>query len=377
MALQNVPPYYFPWRWIGMSGANLTDGNVYNISTSSVFLLDAADEAAGLVVTAPKAGNIRNVSFRTGTVTTGATVDVRIETVDAATGNPSGTLWATNTNVSHAINAADDNVWLTTGNLTASATVAKGDKIAVVIVNPSVSPGTLRIASMPQITQIPQGLLKTAGSWAKQLEVPAIALQYDDGSYGFIDNIFGGLTAITLTAFNSGSTPDEAAIKFTCPVKMTVSGIWAHVGNIAAGADFDLVLYDSDGSTVLESVSIDGDHAISTAADNPLAVRFDTDVTLNAGSSYRVAVKPTTANNISRCVADFISAAAIASSPIGPTTALTSTRTDAGAWTDTDTDSVLLAGVIVTQLDDGAGGGGVAMPAASYPMFQRVGVAGY
>ena len=99
------------------------------------YTLDAGSEKAAVIDSAVAAKSIRKVRFRTGTVTTGATLDIRIETLDAS-GDPSGTLWAANTNVSHVLNATDDNVWLVTGALTADATLAVGDKYAIVIVNP-------------------------------------------------------------------------------------------------------------------------------------------------------------------------------------------------------------------------------------------------
>ena len=78
-----------------------------NSGTSSTtfgtpMLLNAASEEAAGVLYAPKTGTISKIGFLTGTVTTGDTVDARMETVSAANGDPTGTLLGTNSNGSQA-----------------------------------------------------------------------------------------------------------------------------------------------------------------------------------------------------------------------------------------------------------------------------------
>ena len=60
--------------------------------------MDASGDYDAIVLAAREAMTISHVGFRTGAVAGSPTADVRIETV-AATGLPSGTLWATNTNI--------------------------------------------------------------------------------------------------------------------------------------------------------------------------------------------------------------------------------------------------------------------------------------
>ena len=59
---------------------------------------EAANEQAAGVFQAPFTGTIDKVIFATGTVATGGTVDVRLETVSIANGDPTGTLLGTNSN---------------------------------------------------------------------------------------------------------------------------------------------------------------------------------------------------------------------------------------------------------------------------------------
>src|SRR5580765_13275 len=72
---------------------------------------------------------ISHVGFRVGTCTGSPTADCRIETV-ATTGLPSGTLWATNTNIVTGTLSTDTNVL---NALTAAATITKGQVFAVKI----------------------------------------------------------------------------------------------------------------------------------------------------------------------------------------------------------------------------------------------------
>jgi hypothetical protein len=173
-----------------------------NRSTTQM-LIDAAGEKAGWVLRAPKTGNIRKVGFGLYTVTTGATMDVRIETVDMSTGFPTGTLWGTNTNASQVILDTDDYKWFTT-QLTSDAAVTRNDLIAVVIVNPQTSYGNMIIPVFSDDSrQLPYSAWYQA-AWSR-LGGPIMALEYSDGSYESIPGIWP-IKATNTVTFNSGST---------------------------------------------------------------------------------------------------------------------------------------------------------------------------
>src|SRR3990172_8330277 len=151
-------------------------------ATHQSLLLDAADEKAAFIFRAPKAGDITEVVFLTGTVTTGAIVDVRIETVSLTNGDPTGTLWGTTTNGAVVIANTDDNVFKT-ATLTLAATVAKGDLLSVVIVNPTVSPGNLNVVtSLDHSAGFPYRDLFTT-VWTKGIRPLIVGIEYSDGSY--------------------------------------------------------------------------------------------------------------------------------------------------------------------------------------------------
>ena len=89
---------------------------------TAVAINNSANDAMGTILNPPQTGNVTDIAFALGTVTTGATLDARIETVGSATGDPSGTLLGTNTNGSLTIAGSDANT-IKTVTLTASASV--------------------------------------------------------------------------------------------------------------------------------------------------------------------------------------------------------------------------------------------------------------
>lgn len=315
-------------------------------------LLDAADEKAAFVFRVPKAGTITKVGFRTSTVTTGATVDVRLETVDAS-GNPSGVLAGTNTNASQVIASTDDNVWFTV-TLTAGYAASTGTVLAIVIVNPSASPGNLNIArittTFEAITGFPYSDL-FIGGWAKSSSSGMLCyIEYSDGTTAPFGNL--PLSALASVSFNSGSTPDERGHIFQLPVPARMAGVVCVLDGLAE-ANFDVVLYDSDGSTVLASVSHDGDYGGNLVNQAVYYMLFGTSIALNANVAYRATLKPTTTNNIQ--VPEFtVPSNAFLNAVSGGKDIFRTTRTDGGAWTENDAVRMPLA-LLLDGLDDGVG----------------------
>lgn len=334
MAVQSIGgPIAFPPPWQFTGGLTLT---------TNTYVLDAADEKVALVCRSPRAGNIRRIHFRTGTVTTGATLDCRIETVSAADGNPTGTLWATTTNAAAVVADTDDNTWKSSAPLTADATVAQGDEFAVVIVNPSGSPGNLQIGhfSDEHHSLYPYGALFTA-SYAKQTFMPSIALEMSDGTYL---PIFGHypVTGVNAVTYNSGSASDERGNRFISPFACRAVGAWVWHNGIGANVAFDVVLYDTAG-TVAASGSFDGDRQQSVGTAGGLFIPFTASVTIAAatGSPYRVVLKPTSASNVTLLDIDVAVAAILDSLPGGAAWHYTE-RADAGAWSDTTTKRAMI-----------------------------------
>lgn len=333
MTLVAVPPFML-WDWAIIGGG----GN----STS---VLDAANEKYAIIMQAPKAGTIDKFMFRTGTVTTGETLDVRVETV-AADGSPSGSLWAANTNAAVVVANADDNV-AKEATFTAGAVVAKGDWFAIVLAMPGVTSGNMQITRSINsgFMSAPYAMHFTA-SWARLTSWPYGAVHYTDG-WASIPGLFtaGGGTG----AFASSTNPDERGNKITVPFACKVSGIWK--ADTTNDGDYTLKVYDS-ANNVLSDINIDGNfHADANSP--PMYLWLDNELTLAAGDVVRVTLLATTATNVG--IADISCPSGLAAALPGGGNVVGTTRNDAGAWTDTAETNYLL-GLIISALDDGAGG---------------------
>ena len=178
-----------------------------------------------------------------------------------------------------------------------------------------------------------------------------MGVRYNDGSYAWTPWLFPAST-FGNTAFNSASTPDERGLYFSSPVPVRASGIWVYVD---ADADFDLKLYDSDGSTVLKTIAVDTDLRALVAARIQYHY-FPASQELLANTNYRLTALPG-ASSIG--LAEFtVNAAAIMDAFSGGQACHLTTRADAGAWTQTTTQRPIM-GLIIDGLSDGAGGGGM------------------
>jgi len=320
---------------------------------SGVLTINAANNEAAQVFIAPKTGNINTLHFCTGAVTTGATVTVALKAVDAS-GDPAAVI----ASESLVIANADDNKHLQV-ILDPVAAVAAGTPYALCVINPAIGFGNMRINSYLGIAGLATRAFPYAdllvGVWAKQTRMMAAAVGYDDAT---LYNIGSGLFVNGVaTDTNSGSSPDEVGNRFQVPVPCKASGIYFEPSAFAAGADYVLTLYDSDGLTPLAQITLDGDHRAS-AASGLVLVEFPA-VTLLANTTYRVAVRATTVNNVSYMLYS-VEVNADLSVAAGGVQCYHTGRTwnpGPGAWTDTATQRILI-GVMLSTFDNGVSAGG-------------------
>jgi hypothetical protein len=328
----------------------------YTRSGATVFtdvLLDAAGEKIAWIVQAPAAGTINRIGFRTGAVSSGATMDCRIESLNLTDQFPSGSLWAADTN--GGVSASAANTWYEAA-LTSGANVNRGDLFAIVIVVPS--GGNLNLQRTNNVTQPPANhtfpyFAANQGSWVVAASTMAIVgARFSTGVWVNLQAM--PVSDIAVTSFNNGSTPDERALRFRLPFPARISGVQANLGT-ASGGDFAFKLYDSNGTTVLASYTHTGFVAANT---NPTTGTyfFTSAVNLLANTFYRVSVLPSSSNNAA-LTGFTVDSAAIMDSFDGGQDFHLSTRKSAGAWTDTTTQRPLIY-LMSDGFDDGAGGGG-------------------
>lgn len=316
-----------------------------NMATGTI--IDAAGEKCAFVFQVPKSGTQDRVGFHVRLVTTAQTLRVGLETVDAATGAPTGTQYGGSAVGTQAAPVAGTFYEVT---LATPATAVAGDIIAVVI-QFDATVGNVQIGHIDGLAGGNRAGVPYINAfttvWTKHLSgTPVMSVRYNDASYEFIGALpFAGRQDVF---FNTGSTPDEIGNYFTLPAPVRVTGVRVLV---VAANNMDIVLYE--GSTVLRTISVDSD---VTAGSMEYDLRFSTPVTLSAGTVYRIVFKPTTASNINMRELIVLSAGMMNMVP-GGTDWYKTSRTDAGAWTEDTLRRVWGTGLLIDQIDDGVGGG--------------------
>jgi len=323
------------------------------------FVIDAASEKAGLIMLAPKTGNISKVGFYVAAHTSNATLDVRIETVSATTGLPTGTLFGTNTSGTAATTATG---WYES-TLTASAAVTMGDMVALVVAQPAASPGNCSIGDLANWfgsgsgTGIPFGA-NYVSSWAAAASYrrPLIFPVYDDATYGFCP-LNMPITAVNNAyTWNSSSTPDEVGNRFNLVVPTRIVGARVFMNPAGDSRDFSLRLYNNAGTQLATRTFDSAQYAGATYLWGDFL--FAAAVDCSAGV-HRMTILPTTTSNNGSGHVTISSATGARYAMPGGNDAYWTERTDAGSFSDTNTRLMHLI-PLVQGFDDGAGGGGLA-----------------
>jgi hypothetical protein len=339
MALQTLrQPLIWPWNG-GPSGGIVNEANGVT--------LNAAGEYSAWVFRATEAMTISHVGWRPGAVAGSPTADVRIETVDAATGLPSGTLWAANTNiVTGALTTA-----FQVEALTASASIAAGDYFAVKIAYNS---GTsLTVLGVTNHTlrggQLPYRISNTGAPTIGAMIWSSLALGSSATAWYKLQNCFP-FTDILTSSFNNTNSAARG-VRFQVPFKCRCVGMIRPVGTTLG--DYNIAILDDSGSELgSTSTAFDG-NIVDTNGGAPHAW-FDTPIELAAGTWYRAVIEPSTVTNTTWA---YMISAGSDYEETYPAANWERCERVSGVWTDTP-DNLPLIDLMFDQIDDGASAGG-------------------
>jgi hypothetical protein len=225
-----------------------------------------------------------------------------LQGVDATTGTSDGTIkGATNNCLATFTPVSNTAAWKTLGE---SYTCARGEWLAAVL---EYSSGTIDGSHSANMAygfngsfnrSIDFAITTTSGSRARSATIPVYGYASASLAYG------RPIIAQSSLSFNSGSSPNEYALRFIVPsgsmTSFTIAGARILVSPNPAGTSHTVTLYD--GTTVLQQTTFDTDVVSSSAAAPRMIDVLFTDATfstLTPGNTYRLAIKPGSATNVS------------------------------------------------------------------------------
>jgi len=348
--------------WIPVpSGSNLLTATTA-ITTAGMKVFQA-----GYITYSSRSGtkNIATVSFRTGalTVAGGSTIRVSIQNYSvvnaAAPAQPDGTILQS---VSFNINTLTASAWNTV-TLGAVQSVSYGQRIGVVIeMTTLLGADSLVLNILPYEFSSMEGTAEVSyynnSTWATLLGIPNIKLGFDDSTVGAFDlsAIVLFTSAVGSHAYTSGSNPNEYALAFQVPVPCKIDAIYAVLAASLMTANFTAAIYD--GTTVLDSDTVDAHTLTSGASSRVTLFNFGAEVSLLANHTYYISILATGAGSVTFFYFDVPANADLAPMAFG-INGYEANR-HGGAWT-TVTTRRPMAGIRVSSLDDGTGGGGSGM----------------
>lgn len=345
MTLVSLPS---PIAWPGIFGS---PGS--NAAMGSGVTLTSVGHYQAFVFCAREDMTVSHVGFRAATASGSPTIEIRIETLDAS-GLPSGTLWATNTNATTGTITSSSDVLQA---LTASASITKGKIFCVKLALASGTSQSLQLTnnhSMHVTSSLPYYVTNTGTPTKNIFNSSAANLALGSSSTTFY-YVPGALPITTGTsgAFNNTNSA-KRGLRFTPPFPCRAVGVRWYNGN--SSGDYNAVLFNDAGTELSSSsTAFDGDHN-AASANAGLTVYFDNPVTLSAGTTYRVAIEPSSATNVVVYTITMPSASYMGATPAGAAAHYTTYAS--GSWTDSATNQLPLMDILIDQVDDGAGSGG-------------------
>jgi hypothetical protein len=332
--------------------------NFYNVNNpGNTQDITTANDYHAVAFYAPKTGSIEQVHIQIGALINAQDLHVSIQDADSEF-KPDGTVDQFVVLASGSLSA---NTLIATGPITSDGTgggtrrsVTKGDKLTVVFrFNSTVGDVDFISGHAPGAAgMIPNTWISSnAGStWSSKDHLPNFAIEYVTDGIVYAPNMFPLQASTTSASFNTGTTPDEAAMKFQLPFTGRCVGAYVW-GNVTTQLEYSI---ETAGKTVVAGPDVV--HADTSATPQMRYVQWATPVTLTIDTDYYLIWTPNTVTSKTHRYFTINAAAIRAALPSGLTSSY-NTRTDDGAWSE-DTVKTLPFSLVFDQLDDGAGGGG-------------------
>ncbi len=328
--MRTTSPFWYPSKdLVVASGSFSTQG----IST------DNSD--IGIVTYMPHTTTIDKIAAAVSATTTAGDLTAKIQTVTASTFNPSGSLYHANASGVRAMAAPDDNAWFEF-TLTAPVVVTGGDLVAFTV---------------GRVTGTFTGTMKTGTIVNDSLSIPLNLARSSGGAWAALGVSRGGLIAVhsttdgwlyipsmptydststTLPSFSSATSPDEVGGKLVMPFTARLIAIEHYIGSNGSTDAYTIRLYD-------ESDNVLWSKSLTTGTDQPATSGLriypmpDRPI-LKKGRVYRFAIEATNGT----ITFGYTAASSGYSDATGISGLVLTSRTNAGAWTDTTTQAPMV-----------------------------------
>ena len=331
-----------------------------------------AGDYVAFVIRVPETGTIDAVTVRLGTTSaTGGngTLSCQLFNLDAA-GDPNGSsAYGSCTKVDYAVTGTDDNTFHKFTGLACTAT--RGEYVAVTIwlsaLVTTCSVGILNSGSFASgafpASNFPYTTSRTTGTGAGSHSNVGFGVTVAYSGGATYDIGVGPASNAATESLDADGTLRRAGNIFILPAPVTVHGAWVVMDN-----DTDtttIKLYDTDGTTVLASATqITANRATTSGGWNFFAFTgAAVNLSANTSTGYRLVAETnnTSATAVTTRKMTVNEAADWGQMTLG--SAWYYTSHNGTSWTDTATARAAI-GLMVSKIDDGAGGGGgsVALP---------------
>lgn len=331
------------------AAAHLAQGGITGYAMAA---LDAGF-AARFVALSTK--DIASVTLRWGTVTAAGTITLRIETVDATTGDPTGTLYDANAVITGIVPTSGVQTYTFSSVPTTGLTV--GTQYAVVLI--TTAAGTTHSLAAHTTGVVPSrypiivSTTATAVTRSTFAEItqscPCLAFTMDDATVEDC-GLLPYANNSTFTVYGTRA----AALKIVLTRSESVAGVEVRAVTYTGtpAGDFRLRILDSSDAAVAGTTVTADKDSLPNIANSGIVMRLPVPVTLTSGT-YRVVIDSASSANASNCWT--VSAATFLLSGAVPSAFRFSTTTDVTAgppvtWTDSTTDIPGIALILDSQV---------------------------
>jgi hypothetical protein len=350
MAAVRLPQYWMP--------ENVTA--TPTITGAATLDLNGPSQWVALIFSMPYTATIDEYFFRIHSATTGCEAQVRIETVNPATGYPTNTLVdATNAYANVTIASGQATY---SGAFTGTFTVTAGTLVAYMVKVTSGTPVAVQFGVFTDGVSshgLPYLIDYDTSELPRFTLSPLMGLGTIGGSALQIRNAWPMQLTFSVS-FSSSSPINAYGNRLRLDVALQISGVRVWMDADSTG---EIKLFDYDGATLLRSISFNNGTPPS-ATPFVVDMYFSSPITLSP-ADYWLVVQATSTTSLQLYSFDFYSAKFLNGSPMGGST-LASTNTNitgslpgsVADWSPPSTSSQIALVPIIDGVDLSSGGGG-------------------